>query len=388
MADYADFGGSTEPDDALQPEAAQQPAVNMGSVVLEQIAGLEPVTLVERYDQRIYDLTLGRYVYYSTEQPNATPTPDITRPNHSGNLVTTTHEVLVYTPKRGTFATSDELAALQSALDTQINTIANKAEQTQVTSLSTQQVTNTQNIATVSSTVSNVQTSLTALTALVNVKQARFAFVALLNGEGHSPTTDTVAYLGNGTLTLPDSAADGMLMIARKDAASGPSVVNYTKAESGVRVNDTLSAIDELRMYMKASVGWTCVLWLHAAGATVALSSADPMAIDAGPSTPGTQPTASHSDHAHHVQTAAPVSLGWSGAGNLEGDSAALARANHVHDAYDFPCVRAVFVTDETHDAMTEANVWKASVPNGMFAIINGSLYVLIDDVWVHVLTG
>jgi hypothetical protein len=46
------------------------------------------------YLQRIYDLTLNKYVYYKLITKTSTPDTAVTTPNHSGNLLAISHEVI------------------------------------------------------------------------------------------------------------------------------------------------------------------------------------------------------------------------------------------------------------------------------------------------------
>jgi hypothetical protein len=46
------------------------------------------------YVQRIYDLTLNKYVYYKLTEINTSPGSLQTTPNHSGNISLSSHEVL------------------------------------------------------------------------------------------------------------------------------------------------------------------------------------------------------------------------------------------------------------------------------------------------------
>jgi hypothetical protein len=67
------------------------------------IAGSPPPVFTSTrpfYTQRIYDLTLNKYVYYRLTNITSSPTALQTTPNNSGNLNTSSHEILL---------TSDEL---------------------------------------------------------------------------------------------------------------------------------------------------------------------------------------------------------------------------------------------------------------------------------------
>lgn len=92
MADFTDMQAQAA--DAPLVLLASSPRLTSTSMLVPADAGSAPPEPAEPVvvRQRIWDLTLGAWVYYALPEITASPLASATTPNHSGNLKQASHE--------------------------------------------------------------------------------------------------------------------------------------------------------------------------------------------------------------------------------------------------------------------------------------------------------